>query len=521
MSELRLASAPEDERLLQSHQNQASWFRWWLAGLPVLYMLSPLALAGLRFLRQIPPAARWLLAFFTLSQLLPALAAPDVALAVALALLRTALTLGLIGVGAAWGTLAETKWLGLGVAITCVVALGFSFLGGADLSRVRLAHPYMTSVSLGLAGATGIWLAAYAVATSWRWPLGLISLLVLLLSGSRGALIACVGGLVVGGLMTWRSSLPRTALLVLGALLGLLMVNRLDVTSLNRLTTVDNSGRDVVWLNTLSVTEAFPWSGVGPYQLGRYITMPQGPCALFAGPEGDADACPKFLGRLGQPWVIAHNGGLQALAESGPLGLTGLALLMGTALWTAGYRRDVLGGTLLVGILIGNLNDNTTLLPSPFFAELFWIVVGVQMRHVPSIRPVHGVVGVLVALGLSWPVLSLSFPAPGREMSGTTRLEFIYAPVEAQVGQPYQMLARIAAPPGTYRLSLRACAVGCASLETKSFTVLAGQPAPTVALKGSLWPVGAQKLELRVLSAGASGLGQVLGFRDWAVRRVP
>ncbi|MEW6420697.1 MAG: O-antigen ligase family protein [Deinococcota bacterium] len=502
------------------------WPRWWLAGLPFVYVLSPLAILGNLYLRQLPAAARLLLLIYAASQLLPALVAPDAAMATLLALGRTVFVTGLVGIGAQWGSTREVRWLGLGLGLTYALALGFSLLEGTDLWRQRLAHPYMTSVSLGLAGSAGLWLAAYAPGLrGWRWPLSLLALTILLLSGSRGALLAALLGLLAGALLKrWRAA---TALFVVAAL-GLLAFGlgggQTNVAALDRLRTTDGSGRDVVWSNTLSVVQAYPWTGAGPYQLGRSITVPGEGCELFPSAQGDVTAsCPAWLERLRNPWIIAHNGSLHQLAESGPLGLGGWALLFGTAMVVAVQRRDALGAAVLVGLTVANLNDNTTLVPSPFFAEVFWIVAGVQLRHLTALRFSHGAVSALLLAGLSWPVLSAAWPIPAERVNQDFGLAFLYAPTNASPESDYAVLARFAVPPGTYRASLNACTATCALLETRTFTVLPDQPAPTVRLVGRLWPDSRQRLELRLLSgqAGQGGRLGELARHTWFVEGTP
>lgn len=503
------------------------WSRWWLALLPVAYFLSPLAVLGNAYLRQLPVAARLLMAVYGASQLLPALMTPDPGMATLLALTRTALIAGLVGIGSHWARMSGARWLGLGLALTFGLALVFSVLEGTDLVIQRLAHPYMTSVSLGLAGSLGLWLAAFAAGPRWwRWFLFLSALPVLFLSGSRGAILAGVVGLLTGMLL--KGSPRRPALLALGVVGAAALFFTLgwggqtSVAALDRLRTTDGSGRDVVWTNTLSVIRTHPWGGVGAYQLGRYITVPGEGCALFPSAQGDVtSACPAWLERLRNPWIIAHNGSLHQLAESGPLGLGGWALLFGSAIVVAIQRRDALGAAILLGLTAANFNDNTTLVPSPFFAEMFWIAVGVQLRHLNALRTHHGVVSAALLAAMSWPVLSAELRPAVQSPGQSLGLEFLYAPTNVRPASSYAVLARFTAPPGTYRASLNACAVTCALLETKTLTVLADQPVPTVRLVGRLWPVSRQRLELRLLEGQTGGAAGVLAQKTWLVEEEP
>ena len=260
---------------------------WWWALLPPLYMLSPLSLLALPQLRRLPRPLWWVLGGYALSQQLPALFSPEPLLASALALIRSLLMGGLIGVGLA---LAQTAWLrglGWGLALVYATALIDSSLGGAVLTQQRLFHPYMTSITLGLLGACGIWWALFAGGRWWwRVPLGVAALAVVLLSGSRGGLAAAGLGALLGFLVRLRWQIALSLLLGLGLLGGgLYAAQRFDVQSVTRLLNTDTSGRDLVWWNAISVIQSAPLSGVGSYRLGARFAPPGGQCILWPSPE--------------------------------------------------------------------------------------------------------------------------------------------------------------------------------------------------------------------------------------------
>ena len=59
----------------------------------------------------------------------------------------------------------------------------YSVVGGSDVLLSRLGHPYMTPITLGLAGTLGIWLALFSRGgLVWRIPLGLGGLAVAFLA---------------------------------------------------------------------------------------------------------------------------------------------------------------------------------------------------------------------------------------------------------------------------------------------------------------------------------------------------
>ncbi|MEW6422712.1 MAG: O-antigen ligase domain-containing protein, partial [Deinococcota bacterium] len=152
------------------------WIPPWLAALPALYVISPLALLSLPWLRQLPRPAWWVLGFYALSQQLPALFSPEPFLASLLALGRTLLMLGLMGVGVALGDARQLRGMRWGLALVFLTALLYSGLGGTDLVIGRLSHPYMTPITLGLAGALGVWLALFGAGRLWwRLPFALLA----------------------------------------------------------------------------------------------------------------------------------------------------------------------------------------------------------------------------------------------------------------------------------------------------------------------------------------------------------
>ena len=310
-----------------------------------MYLLSPLSLLALPALRQLPRAAWGILAFYAVSQQLPALFSPEPLLASALALGRTLLMFGLIGMGVVLGSTERLRPLGMGLALIYFTALVYSWLNGSDILVSRLTHPYMTSIALGLGGAFGIWLALFAGGQLWwRVVVGVTGLGVLLLSGSRGPLLAALVGCLAGFIVQRGRRVALALLLGVGLLLGGFYAgDRLGLEAVTRLGSADTTGRDIVWYNTLTVIQSQPWSGVGSYRLGRYLAPPSEGCPVISPASLEATtACPGWLRRLGSPWLIAHNLTLQQLAETGPLGLFGLLLLLAAVVTATGIGRSAL-----------------------------------------------------------------------------------------------------------------------------------------------------------------------------------
>ncbi|RTI03097.1 polymerase, partial [Thermus scotoductus] len=164
---------------------------------PPLALLAPLFLGHLR---RLSPWALGLLGVYALSVLLPALGAPE-PLAFPLALGRVLYVLGLVGAGVALyaGASSPTqalKPLGYGLFLLYITAFVATYLTFGDQAvQQRLMHPFHSPVGLGFMGAMGVLLAVYL---RYPWPfrllLGLLGGAVLLLSASRGGMLALLLG---------------------------------------------------------------------------------------------------------------------------------------------------------------------------------------------------------------------------------------------------------------------------------------------------------------------------------------
>ncbi|WP_407571577.1 O-antigen ligase family protein [Deinococcus altitudinis] len=450
-------------------------------------------------------------------------------LASVLALARTLLMFGLIGTGLA---LSGTPWLrGLawGLTVVYATALIYSGVGTPELIQQRLFHPYMTSITLGLTGAFGLWCALFAGGRWWwRTPLGVAAIVVVLLSGSRGGLAAAGLGALLGYLIRLRWQITLSVLLVLGLLGGgLYAAKRFDVQSVTHLLSTDTSGRDVVWWNAISVIQSAPFTGVGSYRLGARLASPGGQCELWSVPEGATPTCPDLISRLGFPWLIAHNVTLQQLAETGPLGLLGLFTLLGVVAVSAVWVRDPLAVAVISGLLLATATDNTLVVPSAGVAEVFWVMAGAVLAQLPrDVSTAHwpmlgwpvGVTAAGLMVALSLPLLaSLKMTPP----NPAYRLATLIAPTTVKTTRKYSAYAQFDVPPGRYRTELRTCHRSCTYLVTVPFTVEAGVAAPVLNLTGDLYPQPSQRLEL-LLYPGDSTLRPVpLAQRSWSVERRP
>ena len=491
------------------------WIAPWLALLAPLYVISPLALLALLQLKKLPRTAKWILAFYAISQQLPALFSPDLLLASLLAALRTLLMLGFIGTGVALNDQGRLRSFAIGLGIVFATALVYFLFSAHDLATLRLSHPYMTSTSLGLAGALGTWFALFNLARPIsRVLLGVSSLGVLVFSGSRSALVAAV----ISSLLALLVENKRVQRLVIvgGLVLGSAVValgQHYEIAPIQRLTTLDTTDRDVIWSDTFSVIRQAPLSGVGSYLLGRSLAPTSGACKLYPTAEGRVSTCPAWLARLGSPWLIAHNLMLQQLAETGPLGLAGLLVLLCFVAAHCTASREPFAVAVVVGLLLTSVFDNTLLVPSPFFAELFWIVVGMQLSRSLTIKPMQIAASVMLLPVLALPLIGAALPA--KHFPATLR--YFSAPRRVQSPEDYSVVAQFGLPAGHYRVNLRSCTESCATLVTLPFDV--GDQAPEVLnLKTVLRQVETQRLELR-LFPGTSTLKSVPNaLYSWTVQ---
>ncbi|WP_189093484.1 O-antigen ligase family protein [Deinococcus ruber] len=488
----------------------------------MIYPIVPLCVLALPALRRLPNVVLFILLCYALTQQVAALLAPEPILASALALVRSLLIGGLVGIGVLVQRAALLKPLGAGLLIVYLSAALYGAANGFNFLTGRLSHPYMTAIALGLSGVFGIWLALFASGRWWwRLPLGVAGLVILLLSGSRGPLLATFIGCLVGfgirrGIQAAMGALFGSLLLLSGVYVG----DRLGISAVTRLVSSDTTGRDVVWYDTLSVIHSYRLAGVGSYRLGKYLTSPSNPCSLFLGPDGVPLHCPAWLAHLDNPWLIAHNLTLQQWAETGPLGLAGFFILLGLIGYATLQGQNPLAGAIISGMLVSTITDNTILVPNPFFAEVFWIVAGMQLLNLKRLQWSVGAFTVGLALVLSLPLFlglrSSTVPIGPSKYA----LNLFVAPTEVQSTQAYTTYAQFQIPAGSYRADLESCARFCTSLLSTAFTV-SGNRSPLLTLTSDLLPMKTQNLQLRLLPGSSSFSVVALASRNWTVKVKP
>ncbi|MBW6394549.1 O-antigen ligase family protein [Thermus sp. SYSU G05001] len=416
---------------------------------PPLALLAPLFLGHLR---RLSPWALGLLGIYALSILLPALWAPE-ALALPLALGRVLYVLGLVAVGVALQAQAPSPARALGpLGYGLLLLYGTAFLAsyltfGDKVAQERLMHPFHNPVGLGFLGGLGVLLAVYV---RYPWPfrllLGLLGGAVLLLSASRGGMLALLlggaGGLLFRGRGLW----------VLGlAGLVLFAASTMDTPISEHFFQAHLSGREGLWLRAYEVYRVHPWTGVGPYVLGDYLKGTLfGECFLFPLLEARGLTCPEWLKPLGGLWSFAHNHLLQALGESGIFGGVGLLLLVGGFL-AAAWGEGLLFSLLLAFVAMG-MTDNPFSVPSPFRGEIFFLVGGMALAR--GVRP-PATLGLAGAAALLWSLPFLYLAT--RPATPPPALAYLVLPREG-VG-----FLRLVGGEG-YRVQVWLCGKGCQRL---------------------------------------------------------
>lgn len=423
---------------------------------PSLFFLNVLTLLFLPRVSALPHSLKLTLLGYAASLILPALWTPQPVLSVALAVVKVGLTAAAIALG--WCSRERpdrNRLLLISITLVVVIALVWSFLFTRGIS-LRLSHPLLTTTSLAILCVVGVWLVFTGKRRSavQRW--GLLALFAggLVLTGSREAVLALAVGVAAAMLAKasvglWRSGF---ALLAGGTLLLFVLGSPLFAR-------VDLSGREVIWLNTLSVIQGYPWTGIGSYQLGQVLRPDAASCTTFTSPTGVPFNCPEWLSHLGSPWLIAHNMLLQQYAESGPLGVAGLILLL-TYFGARALRGcDEKYLAFLSGYLFINSFDNAFVVPSSGVAEIFWFVSGQCLMAADEPRSTDRFKALL--LTFLPPMLPLLIYAVPSKRAETVTSAFITA---AQTGGTNTLYTTFSGEGGVYRVVYRLCGQSCRTL---------------------------------------------------------
>ena len=172
---------------------------------------------------------------------------------------------------------------------------------------------------------------------------------------------------------------------VVAAVILVVSALQLKFAPILRLLDDQTSGRNFVWADAYAAWQTSPIGGVGAYQGGPYLTyLFKGGCQLNPVLAANQINCPEWLSSFSGLWLIAHNAWLQWLMETGVVGLSGLLLIYGYGLWAAARSRDPLLIAVLFGYTAMNFVDVVIAVPSPHFAELWWVALGISVWRVPD-----------------------------------------------------------------------------------------------------------------------------------------
>ena len=350
--------------------------------LPSIYIISPLSILGIAGLRVLNSGAVALLVMYAFSQIFPSLIIKDPAYPFLGGFIKTLFIMGLIGLGCNMNLNRTSIYMSIGLCFVIVFAFSYSFLTNQNILYQRLAHPYMTSTTLGIAGSLIAMSALFAdfsylqknFKAAARLGFAFIGCAGVVSSGSRGAIICLISGSICALLLRydWKKLLYMLlSFLIVGCAAYISGLFKIEL--FNRLLSLSGSGRELIWDSVRKVITENPLSGVGTYQLGKYLE-PQTQCTLWV------DKCPEWISNLilntGKPWLIAHNAALQQLSETGIIGFFGLALLLGVIAKSALNSQNSMAISIIFGFFFVSGIDNLLIVPSPFFSEFFWIVSG-------------------------------------------------------------------------------------------------------------------------------------------------
>ncbi|MDL2342998.1 hypothetical protein QOL99_02415 [Deinococcus sp. MIMF12] len=291
------------------------------------------------------------------------------------------------------------------------------------------------------------------------------------------------------------------------------------------------SGREGVWETASRLISAFPWGGTGPYQYGSLATPFADRCQTSGALEGllnSVGGCPVWLEQLGQPWLIAHSGWLHALAETGMVGTAGWLLLWGVLFAGVWKSRWHAGRAVFLLLLTVSLVDNVTLVPSPGYAELFYLIGGAGLGRVAQLETKQGAMvlglgagtGGLLALGSAAAVWLLSTPTS----LGPVQVQRLLLPAHYQQDEVYAFYADLRLPDGPAAggyLAVEQCADTVAAACTRiGGALFEGERLQDWVYARILPSYQGESVRLRVTLASRNRVGARQLLREWTVERV-
>lgn len=347
-----------------------------LMGLIFLFPLFSLfALKELLDIKNIHKILLFAILVFLSTQIISSIYTLNPTISIPLSLLRCSIIAGLIIYGFKYFSSLNYHFLGKIITVIGVIATTFHFISGRGFLN-PMEFFYITSNSISILGVILVFLGRHLINSIPK-----IHVLAFLLMGfwlifsgqGRSAFIILLTGISFNIKWTTRKT---SCFIVFATMISLLFIYQDLFQSwiFNNL-----SGREIVWEQAINVFKAFPIGGTGSYQYASIANPFDNPCAISTDFDIliSQNQCPDLIQHLHKPWLIAHNGALHALAENGVVGLFGWSILWGTAIVGAWYSQSQFIRAVILGLLAANHIDNVTLIPSPGFSELFFILIGV------------------------------------------------------------------------------------------------------------------------------------------------
>ena len=370
-----------------------SLLAWLIAIVPIFPPIYLLAFYFLRYWKAAGPILQKIFIFYFSTQIIAAALAPNPTLSILLAILRSLFIFSLILTGIYLKSKEWLYYLLYGLLFVYILAFWTTWHVYGDLWwHHRLAHPYYTSVSVGVAAAVGLLLILSWTAKWWvKLPLVFLALAALLFSGSRGALALLLVGLTLAILATEQL---RSKWLIIGGVLSTTIYTIFslgqNIPSLGHLLSLNLSSRDRVWQGALEAIRSHPLGGVGPYQLGPWLTLGAKKLFLWTGARAlGFKEFPAWTKSIYGSWLIAHNLLLHSLGETGIIGTVGFFILLSLLGYAAFRSREPLLVAIFFGYLAMSLVDNPMAVPSLFFAEVFWVAGGMALVQAGLAVPIE------------------------------------------------------------------------------------------------------------------------------------
>lgn len=490
-------------------------FKLWLIILPIFYIISPACLLGISFLLNLSKSIKYILIIFIILQIVASIFSNDPVHSLIWSLVRISLTLGLIGIGQVLKKSDDLYPVGFGLAFSIIFSVFFTIESGVDITTQRIAHPYMTSTTIGLAGAILIWLGIFGKGNIYRLSAFiLIGGIGLIFSGSRGALLAALFGCILPMILKGSiKSVVTILILFISAGLFLSTFSQKGIESFSRLLSVQDSGRSSLWYEVFSLINFRPIFGIGQYQLGSYVQKPTASCPTFGSTSFSSDTCKILSETLGAPWLIAHNMPLQEIVQLGIFGSLGIFLIVLLGLTGAFQNKDYLSIAILGGSLIFNSFDNSLFVPSPFSAEIFWILVGSSLNKlkfykISNVSLVSS--GILISIMLM-PIIVFALSMNSEFARASAEKSFSSFYLSKSDKQNSSALTKFYGPNGEYEASLFSCSSWCLEINSENFTILNNEPT-VVYLSGFDWRRNAHPshLEIVIFKNGLVVLREIL-----------